>query len=187
MRFQRSIKQSLAATLAITMAATSAFGTSLSLIPTLSGDTANDARAITQDGAYVVGLSGSRGFFYPVGDTLAYNVLSSDNAQSSIANGIGYRTSGGGTEIIVSANTSSGPAEYMTTIGGTTFGVKRRNTAMPATQTMGAANQLGSTTASDVYYVSSSQEHAEPANLLELRLRPMGGDDDLFQQRSLWW
>ncbi len=139
---------------------TSAFGVGLELIPTLTGDTANQARAITPDGRYVVGLSGSRGFLWDAGSGgAAINVLSSDGAQSTVANGVGYRTSGGGTEVIVSGLTSSGPAEYMLTVGGTTFGAKRRNTTLSA-NTMGAANQVGSMTGSDVYYVSSSQNAA---------------------------
>jgi hypothetical protein len=153
-----------AVTVAITMAATNAFGDSLGLIPTLGTDTVNQSFAITPDGAYVAGSSGSgtsaRGFFYPVGGTSAYNVLSSDNAQATTANGIGYRTSGGQTEILVSGMTSSGPAEFMTPLGGTTFGVKRRNAAMPATQTMGTMNQLGSQLGTDIYYVSSSRNVA---------------------------
>ncbi len=61
----------------------------LTNIPTLSGDTANDARAITPDGRYVAGLSGSRGFLYDLYSGALANVVSSDGAQSAIATGRG--------------------------------------------------------------------------------------------------
>jgi len=144
------------ALIAITAGATNALGSTLTMIPPLSGDTDNEGRTVTPDGQYVVGLSGTRGFLYPIGSADAINVLSSDSAQATVANGVGYRTSGANTELLVAGLTTSGPAEFMTLDGGTNWGVKRRNTALGA-NTMGTANQLGCTTASDVYYVSSSR------------------------------
>ena len=134
--------------------AVSAFSSSLSLVPTLDGDTSNEARAITADGRYVVGLSGSRGFLYPVGSASAINVLSSDNAQATIATGVGYRTSGGITELIIAGLSSGYVTEWMTSDGGATFGPKRRNTAFTS-NVMPSANALGATTGLDTYYVTS--------------------------------
>jgi hypothetical protein len=154
---------SIIAAVAMIFGVANALGESLSVIPVLTGDTANSGRAITPDGQYLVGLSGSRGFLYQtygVGFSgNAINVLSGDNAQSTIANGIGYRTSGGNTELVVSGNTSSGPAEFMTVNGGTSWGAKRRNSSTTfSPSSMGAANQLGSRLGTDVYYVSSSKD-----------------------------
>jgi len=82
----------------------------LSLIPTLGTDTTNSGRAITPDGQYVVGQSGTAtGFLYPVATGNTINVISSDNAQATIATGVGYRTSGGNTELII-AGMSMGTA-----------------------------------------------------------------------------
>ncbi len=137
------------------------FGSTLTMIPPLAGDTDSQGRAVTPDGLYVAGVSitnvtAVRGILYPVGSANSINVLSADNAQATAANGIGYRTSGG-TQLLVCGTTTSGPAEFMTTDGGVTWGNKRRNTALSNTS-MGTANQLGATIASDAYYVSSSRD-----------------------------
>jgi hypothetical protein len=142
----------------IAAGATNAFGFGLITIPTILTDTSNEGRAITPDGRYVVGVSGAsaHGFLYNVASGTSYNVLGG-GAQSTIANGVGYRTSGGQTELLVSGFSSGFPTEWMTTDGGVTWGNRRRNATMPGTPQMGTANQLGSQLGSDVYYVSSSR------------------------------
>jgi hypothetical protein len=147
--------------------AMTASGASLSLfeIPTLSDDGANpfnEGRAITADGQYVVGIDGpgpipqypTRGFLYQVGTLNVTNVLSSDGAQSIVANGVGWRTSGGNSELIISGTSSGYVTEWMTPDGGTTFGAKRRNTSF-AYNIQGPANQVGAALGSDLYYVAS--------------------------------
>jgi PEP-CTERM motif len=157
---------SLIAAVALTFGAANALGAdSLAVIPTLTGDTVNEGRAITSDGQYVVGLSGARGYLYQVGAVSSTYVLSSDNAGATIANGVGYRTSGGNTELVISGMSSGHVTEWMTADGGTSFGGRRRNTAFTY-DTMGAANQLGSTTGSDAYYVTSG--NASQTSLLYL-------------------
>ena len=147
----------LTAIAVLALGATVALADSLAVIPTLAGDTDNEARAITPDGQYIVGLSGSRGFLYPVGAGSATFVLSSDNAAAAIANGVGYRTSGGGTELVIAGFATSGHvAEWMTTDGGTTFAVKRRDTSYSFNQ-QPFANSLGAQLGTDVYYVTSSK------------------------------
>lgn len=134
----------------------------LSVIPMLSGDTTNSANAITADGAFVVGTSNltvgtvttTRGFLYPVGAASSTYVVSSDGAAATVANGVGYRTSGGNTELIISGMSSGYVTEWMTTTGGASFGGKRRNTAY-TNNTVQTRNQLGATLGSDAYYVSS--------------------------------
>ena len=104
---------------------TNAFGSApLTNIPTLSGDTANDARAITPDGRYVVGLSGSRGFLYDLYSGALANVVSSDGAQSAIATGVGYRTNSGQREVIVSGMSGGLFTAWKTADGGATWGAK---------------------------------------------------------------
>ena len=144
----------------MTLGVTNASASFLELIPMLSGDTANQSRAITSDGKYVVGVStvgttSTRGFLWAVGSGgSAVNVLSSDGAQSAIASGVGYRTVSGSQELVISGTSSGYVTEFMTTDGGATFGVKRRNTAY-TDNTVEGRNQLGSSGSTDAYYVSS--------------------------------
>ncbi len=157
----------LLATAALAAGALNASGNLLSLIPTLANDTANEGRAITPDGLYVVGLSGSRGFLYSVGSPTAVNILSSDGAQSQIATGVGYRTSGGNTELIMAGMSSGYVTEWMTT-DGSTFGAKRRDTTF-AYNVMPSANSLGAGLGSDAYFVTSySSSAATPVYLNKL-------------------
>lgn len=148
----RIVAPSAAALLAATSASTLA--SSLSVIPTLSGDTDNQGRAITPDGQFVVGISGTRGFLYRVGHDGATNVLSSDGAQSSQATGVGYRTSGGNTELIIAGLSSGYITEWMTADGGQSFGIKRRD-ATWTYNNMPGFNALGSKLGSDLYYIAN--------------------------------
>ena len=152
--------------------ATDVFGDAptLSEIPPVAGDASNEGRAITSDGQYIVGLSGTaRGFLYPVGSASSIYVLSSDNAGATIANGVGYRTAldpvyaTNRTEVIISGMSSGYVTEWMTSDGGTSFGAKRRDTSFTYNN-MGTVNQLGATTGSDAYYVTS--ENASPGTSL---------------------
>ena len=141
----------------LTLGVTNASASFLELIPTLSGDTANQSRAITSDGKYIVGLSGTRGFLYPVaslgGSGIPVNVISG-GAQASVANGVGYRTSGGTKELIISGLVSGNVAELMTSDGGASFGTVRRNVSY-LQNTVGSYNQLGSLGSTDTYFVTS--------------------------------
>ena len=130
----------------------SPFGSvTLTNIPTLSGDMTNDARAITPDGRWVAGVSGSRGFLYAVNTTSVFNVVSSDGAQSTLATGVGYRTNlSAQQEIIVSGLSGGSNTVWMTTNGGATWGP--RVVAAPIKiATVPVANGLAGT-ASDVFY-----------------------------------
>jgi hypothetical protein len=169
MRYLNLSLRVLTAAAVFTLGAATTLADSLNVIPTLSGDTSNDGRAITPDGKYVVGLSGSRGFFYQVGAGSAINVIgTSDGSQSTIANGVGYRTYSGQTQLIISGNTTSGEAEWMTDNGGATFGNKRRNANWTYGQAMGAANQVGSKLGSDLYYVST-RSSAQTSQLVVMK------------------
>lgn len=144
---------------------------SLAVIPTLAGDTVNTALGITPDGKYIVGISGgtaetltTRGYLYEFGAASAVN-LNAGNAQATVANGVGYRTSGTTKEVIISGKSvPTGYAygvltEYMLPDGGVLASTRRRSATWTA-NTMGAANQLGSRTGSDAYYVAGTMTAA---------------------------
>ena len=134
----------------LTLAA-SAFGSAtLTSIPLLSGATTSDARAITPDGQWVAGVSGSRGFLYGVNTTNAVNVLSSDGAQSTLLTGVGYRTNSGQQQIVLSGLSSGRHTVWMTADGGAAWGTVVQGSS-GLKPTVPVANGLAGT-ASDVFY-----------------------------------
>ncbi len=131
--------------------ATNIFGSvTLTNIPPLPGDTTNDARAITPDGRWVVGLSGSRGFLHAVNTTNVVNVFTPDGAGSSIVTGVGSRTENGQREVVIAGLSSGWHADFMTT-NGTDFGSKRRDVNLGKAPAAVVANGLAGT-ASDIFY-----------------------------------
>ncbi|MCX6892317.1 MAG: PEP-CTERM sorting domain-containing protein [Verrucomicrobiota bacterium] len=148
----------LCAALATTMGITAAHADSLSLIPTVLTDTSNEGRAITADGQYIVGVSGAsaHGFLYSVSSGTTVNILTPQGAQSTVATGIGYRTSGGQSQLVIAGMSSGLVGEFMTADGGTTFGAARRN-ATYTFNVLPSYNSLGASAASDAYYVSTSK------------------------------
>ncbi len=134
---------------------TNIFGVvTLTRIPLLPGDTTSDARAVTPDGRWVAGISGSRGFLYAVGTTNVFNVISSDDAQSTLVTGVGYRTNGGQQQIIVSGLSGGVPTVWMTADGGVTWGAKLQYTdSTPKKPTVPAANGLAGTTSNVCYSI----------------------------------
>ena len=127
------------------------YGTvALTGIPLLSGDTTNQARAVTPDGRWVAGLSGSRGFLWAAGSTNAINVIGSDGVQSLLLNGVGYRTVNGQTQLVVSGISGTNYTAWMTANGGVSWGtaIKGANGKKP---TVPQANGLAGTL-SDVFY-----------------------------------
>jgi len=136
---------------------TNPFGSSpLIHLPTLPGDTANEARAITPDGRYVVGLSGSRGFLCDLNTASLVNVISSDGAQSAIVTGVGYRTDGGQREVIVSGLSGTWFTAWRTANGGTTWGAKVQSDAAK-NPTVPDANGLAGTS-SDLFYSAGTDK-----------------------------
>jgi hypothetical protein len=140
--------------------ATSVFGAlTLAAIPTLSGDTGNEGRAIAPDGRWVVGVSGgSRGFLYDINTANIFNVLSADSAQSTILTGVGYRTVSAQQEIIMSGLSAGWHTEFMTT-DGTAFAdqvqISGGSIRVPH---IPAANGLAGTS-SDVFYATWSDDN----------------------------
>ena len=115
-------------------------------IPTLSGDATNEARAIAPDGLWVAGVSGSstnaRGFLYDVTSGNVYNVRDPFGAQSTLAAGVCYRTSGGQQQVIVGGLAAGWNADYCFTNGTAFAQVRRDNNYGPSGQNpaIGIAN-----------------------------------------------
>ena len=148
-----SLKKSglLLTALAITMGATTALAGSLVTIPLASwgADTSNEGRAITSDGKYVVGVSGTaNGFFYNVASGTVIQPNGGGAVPNVAVTGVAYRTDPvtGLQQTILHGASSGYETEWMTTDGGATWGGRRRNTSFtPAS--FPVANSLGSSTA----------------------------------------
>ena len=123
---------------------------SLTSIPLLPGDSANEARAMTPDGAWVVGVSGSRGFLHRVNTTNVYFVATPDGSESSILTGAGYRFENGQKQVVMSGLSVGWNAHFMTT-DGLSFGLKRRDTYVGSSPKIPPANALAGSTG-DAFY-----------------------------------
>ena len=130
----------------------------LTNLSTLAGTTTNEARAVTPDGRWVVGVSGTRGFLCAVNTTNVINVVSSDGAQSTLLTGVGYRTNGDQRELILSGLSSGLYTGWRTADGGATWGTMLRG-ASGKKPTVPAANGLAGA-ASDVFYSVWTDEGA---------------------------
>jgi GH25 family lysozyme M1 (1,4-beta-N-acetylmuramidase) len=135
--------------------ATNTGGATLTAIPSLGADTSNEGRAITSDGKYVVGLSGTTaGFFYNVANTSVVQVAGSDAVAADLLTGVGYRTDTSQvpaqSQLLVSGIADGNYAVWMTTNGGVTWSSTYqlavvKKTAVPL------ANGLGGNPLSDVF------------------------------------
>jgi hypothetical protein len=114
-------------------------------------DIANDARAITPDGRYIGGLSGTNnGYCY---DTVSgYVGRPLCGGYASTITGIGYRNDNGTNELILDGMASGYQANFMTLNGGVTWVGKRRNTSFTAASILPSMNSLGSSATSETYY-----------------------------------
>ncbi len=145
------------------------------MIPTVESDTINEARAITPDGKYVVGVSGpasvsadtGTGFLYNVTNGyLAGPIYSSDGSKAVILTGVAYRTVASQQELIVDGWSGGWRTDWMTIDGGTNWDVKVRNTGFPIADnhytTGGTANSTagGSTSTPDTYYTTEVDTRA---------------------------
>lgn len=132
---------------------------SLVSIPPALFDVSNEGRAITPDGRYVGGLSGTgNGFFYEVES--GYVTVPLAGGYASIVTGIGYRTDTSQeppvVQVVLDGNNSGWHGQYVTSDGGLTWGYKRRDNVAPAYAWADypppPANSLAVTTNSDVYF-----------------------------------
>jgi hypothetical protein len=148
------------AVLALTAGAVNTLGgLSLTNIPTVLTDTSNEGRAISHDGKYVGGLSGTaNGFFYDVVNDYVTRPLAGSYA--AIVTGIGYRTdtnqSPAVVQVILDGNNAGYHGQYETSDGGLTWGFKRRDNGTPtyvwSSYPPPGQNSLAAITDSDVYY-----------------------------------
>gem|GEM_PF-1025088 len=160
----------------IAAAATNAAASTLKLIPLFYegsyGEWQNEGRAITPDGAYLVGVEYESntvyraymdGFFYNVTNNTIDSPLSA-TAPPRILTGVGYRTSGGQKQVVMQGYDQANfvQSEWMTTNGGASFGVIRRNTSFADGKNLPVANSLGSVTGSDKYYTLIGSADTRP-------------------------
>jgi hypothetical protein len=170
---------SRAATLAV---AWNAFGSvTLTNIPRLAGDLNNEARAITCDGRYVVGLSGTNnGFLFDSASNWVLRPVSADGAVAQIVVGAGCRTVTNGaspqTQLVLSGLAASNGrfTQWMTTNGGTTWGNMVQPAAGPKKPTVPLANGLAAT-ASDIFYSIWTDEGTGPTDNWGLRVGQCSG------------
>ena len=147
---------------AITAGATHAFGAlSLTNIPTIGSDTSNEGRAITPDGKYIGGPSGTAdGYFYDVANNFVTRPLA--GSFPTVITGIGYRTDTNQVppvvQVILDGDNSGYHAQFETSDGGHTWGAKRRDNGNVqyaySTFVSPVANSLAAWTNSDIYYVT---------------------------------
>ncbi len=98
------IKRMFVAAAVVAMVSSGAMAASLVRIEPLDGATSSQGRAITPDGKYVAGISGTRGFFWSP-DAGTVNVIHGGR-QSTEASGIGYRVVQAGTEIVIAGESA---------------------------------------------------------------------------------
>lgn len=133
---------------------------SVTQVPLLSGDTSNEARAITPDGRYVAGLSGTNnGFFYDSASNTVVHPVSSDGAAAQILTGVGYRADSSQvppqTQIVLSGLAASNGrfTAWMTANRGATWANMVQYPLATKKPTIPAANSLAGS-ASDVFYAT---------------------------------
>ncbi len=144
--------------------ATSALGgITLTNIPLADGNTANEGRAITWEGKWVVGFMGTNGMQYNAGYNAGYlydvvtNTVycpiidSTPSAYSGTMLGVGYRVENGTNEVVITGGDIGYHANWMTPDGGATWGLKRRDTYGTIPTPCGQ-NALGAAGTSDVFY-----------------------------------
>jgi len=159
-----AMKPALAmAAMAYAAAVTNAMASTLTAIPLLGGDSVNEGRAITFDGNYVVGNSGTQGFLYNVTNTTVVAVTGNDAIASTNATGVCYRNPDTNqlpaqSQIIVSGLSANRYSAWMTADGGTTwdftyqFGVPKRPN-VPLANGLAGNNSL-----SDVFYTTWTEQ-----------------------------
>ena len=105
----------------------------LAAVPTLSGDTTNEARAITPDGLWVAGVSGTRGFLYNATSGNVYNVVDPCGAQSTMRRGCAIAPRAASSKSLWAACPPGWNADYCFT-NGTAFAQVRRDNTRTAPQ-----------------------------------------------------
>jgi hypothetical protein len=130
----------------------------LQMVPPISGQTASEARAITSDGRYVVGTSGTTsGLFWDSVTAPGDSIAPVAGSVMKYATGVAYRTYNSTQEVAVFGllDYSSGnntPVIGITTDGGTTWNKAWRDGVNYANSNLGAANTLKAPGSTDVLW-----------------------------------
>lgn len=142
----------------------------LNKIPLATGATANEARALSPDGRYVVGFngtfstSGTGGYLYDiVNQTLRTNVTTADAATAAGLTGAGYRVYNGQTQLVLDGWCAGWHANFMSTDGGATWAVKRQDTNLGSVPGGAAANSLAGTD-TDAFYATLRHHSSNSGN-----------------------
>jgi len=133
-------------------------------IPTLAGDVVNEGRAITPDGRYVAGLSGTNhGFLYDSLSNRLVRPVSSDSAAARIATGVAYRTDTNQAppraQLVVSGLAASNGrfTAWMTAVGGVTWSGMVQYATATKKPTVPVANGLAGTLSDTFYTIWTDQ------------------------------
>lgn len=117
-------------------------------------DSSNEGRAISPDGGFVVGVSGTvNGYLFDVTNYVVVQPNAATAVPGSAVTGIAYRTDpvSGDKQLVLDGMSSGFQMNWMTTNGGVNWGAKRRDTTFtPNVQSV--VNTLGASTGSDVFY-----------------------------------
>ena len=150
------------------------------------------ARAITPDGRYVVGLSGTNnGFLYDSVSNRVVRPVSSDGAAAQIVTGVGYRTMTNQvppqTQLVLSGLAASNGrfTAWMTTNSGATWGNMVQHPSGPKKPTVPVANGLAGTP-SDVFYSVWTDEGTGATDNWGLRVGQSSGavaDDTCLESK----
>jgi uncharacterized delta-60 repeat protein len=161
---------------------TNVFGlVSAAALPPVAGDTSNEARGITPDGRFVVGLSGAtNGFLYDSLSNTVVRPVSSDGAAAKIVTGVGYRTDTNQVppqpQLILSGLAANNGrfTVWMTTNAGATWAAMVQYASGPKKPTVPAANGLAGT-AWDVFYAIWTDEGSGGTDNWGLRVGQFSG------------
>lgn len=142
----------------------------LTNIPLGAGYVANEARAVAPDGKYVVGFhgtfstSGSAGYlYYVINHTIHEGILTPDGSSAGGLTGVGYRTYLGHSQLVLDGWSSGWHANFMTTNGGTSWDLKRRDTNLGSSPGGPAANSMAGT-ATDAFFAAFRHHASNPGN-----------------------
>jgi hypothetical protein len=130
----------------------------LTAIAPLPGDTSNEARAMTPDGQWVVGVSGARGFLCAVDTAAVFNVVAPGAGQSTILTGVGCRMHGGVRQVVMSGLAGGWYSAFMTVSGQTFSGGVQSSGGTIKAPHIPLANGLAGTS-TDVFYSAWSDDN----------------------------
>ncbi len=139
------------AALAVVAGGTVAMGASLSAVTPFPGQTATAMSGMTNDGKYVVGMSGTVGIIWDATGGTRKIQDSTGNQLPSQVNGVGYRTVGGQQRVVTYVKSAGWIATFESSDGGTYF---TRTLTTWGSGTLPSYNGMGGSGADDVAYAA---------------------------------